>query len=154
MDYNDFKLPDKLTINKMIESFNLQQTSNKTFYLNNIFNLLSSSISSCLNIKEKYNNTIKKALENNLNNLIKIQENMSANFKIKTPPIHIVNNFNLFEFISIIINIILEFNNWNLIEDKIYYKKIISSQINILLNSLKETILSLKNSNIKFFKYM
>jgi hypothetical protein len=152
MNYDDFPILNNEAYNLINAEYTKQNTCNRNQHIYKIFTLISKcesfSIPKSLNIKIKtIINNLLKILGNIKENLKTIENN--ANFSLKN-----TINFNLFEFLNIFLNILLEFILWKSTEHKDYILSIITNGELSIARELISSIEVLKSLNITIFTYM
>jgi len=150
MEYNDFPIlsnEDYLNLN----NFYFQNSSfeDREFYINKI----SLKIFSCLNISLN-NSELPKEIQTEIKISQTKLNTVLENLNIKAPDSYSVKSFNLLTFILNLIDILSVLNSWTKTETKEYYKNLIISNTNIILETLNNIFLKLNKFKIKIFKYM
>ena len=154
MNYDDFPILNDENY-KMIQSqYDKFLPFNRKTCIDKIYILLEECRHFCFGLDKRYNKNITISITNVKKTLEQIMDNFHAVFQIDVEYKKQINEFNIFTFIKKIITCIIEIKNWNLKEEKEYYKKLSNNCLNILLNSLSDIISALEKSNLIIFKYM
>ena len=156
-NYNDFQLPDNACFKLLNKAYysSKNTTSTQPQYL---FTLINNAINSCFSINNKLNSKIKSSIFNTKKELDKLKENLTLlypknnqNYIQQNP--YQIKEFNIFDFLKEINNIIVELvktnNSYTEKEQIIILKSILS-----LINSTQYILSSLSTSKVSLYRYL
>lgn len=153
MKYDDFKIPSDEEFAMINASYQFNNSYNRDDLILKIFNKINDLANSCLNIVKTYNLKINKSIGDTHTVLRKLLNNICELFDLHHPT-STINSIDIFSFLLELFNLFELLINWYKNEKKEYYKLIAKKSSKEIINSIRDILNALKNSNLYFFKHM
>lgn len=154
MNYNDYSILSDNEYLKIAEQYKNQNQTTPNCSLEKAFEL----IETCKNSLQMSNNfknyKIKNELKNHYQTLYRLSNNLKLTFSLKTNNNKVFTDFNIFTYISNLIIIQNNLNNWLKLENNSKYGILIINIKNEINNLIISILDILSKSNIIFFKFM
>ncbi len=150
--FNDSPILDDDAYLRLMRAYQNRPTE-RNVIVNKIYFELIHCRQLCLGVDENLNKKIKDGISYAKSEIDKIIENFESSFSISVKSDE-VKNFNLFTFIKKISECISFVLEWQIHEEKPYYKALANSTISSLNMIITKIITTLEHINVIIFKYL